>query len=873
MDNENVTNPVSGHQKRARQNSTHHGSESGDTMAKKPREYHELEAEQEFCMGEPNKLLIDSVTPLATDHTESGVKLVANNLEDSNIGNESDSDLDYDDLDDVAVSSDVADFIEDDYVGSDEDDTSIVSSTTSLSTGSLSSNTASLVGETLESVNLEGAKDIKVAPKWLTFTPTLTDSPALRRPLFSNVSPSINFMAHNEISAHQLPENVRKLLKWKLSTITPAIVKRTTSNSGYRLMRKTCTDWHATWGKHMKSGLFKEINENQKINHFPGTFNIGRKDKLWRNYHRLMLKHGKHEFGFMPRTFVLPGDNKLLKKVWERRGAKGRWILKPPALARGIGISVVNKYSKIPKNKPLVVQRYVARPYLINGTKFDLRIYLLVTSINPLRLYLYEDGLVRFASNKYSNDSKDVDDVYMHLTNYSINKKSSTYTSNEDSDSCQGHKWTLKSLWRYFEAEGIDHKVVWEKVKDLMIKTVISAESSMSNLFKNNVSSRYSCYELFGFDILLDSKLKPWLIEVNISPSLHSASSLDLDVKSNLSVEVFNMARFHIPNKIRGAEQREIGAKLGMPNLLALCHDKRLYVKDISKIERTKHDSAIEYFRSQISTSNNTNYVPPAWILDHLTPDDTRQLILAEEEFSICKKFSRIFPTPDSHRYFKFFEKTRYHNLLLSAWEQKYSSKREAGHAALEKLCLQKHHLKIPANVYLKKTATGKHQTIDISCLAAPTSETNKDKTDHEHTTTTHHEVGEPHEATKIHETASVVQEGHHDDFSSGACVDESFANLTSVGARSDHQHHGLSLPVILPQQCHNKPELMDCSVSPPECPPHRDSSTKERSFDETTIDSTDHLVVNENYKKIVASSVSNDALDNVKVIDNSVNG
>merc|ERR1740131_897936 len=75
-------------------------------------------------MGEPNKLLIDSVTPLATDHTESGVKLVANNLEDSNIGNESDSDLDYDDLDDVAVSSDVADFIEDDYVGSDEDDTS-----------------------------------------------------------------------------------------------------------------------------------------------------------------------------------------------------------------------------------------------------------------------------------------------------------------------------------------------------------------------------------------------------------------------------------------------------------------------------------------------------------------------------------------------------------------------------------------------------------------------------------------------------------------------------------------------------------------------------------------------------------------------------
>jgi tubulin polyglutamylase TTLL4 len=67
-------------------------------------------------------------------------------------------------------------------------------------------------------------------------------------------------------------------------------------------------------------------------------------------------------------------------------------------------------------------RRYVARPYLINGTKFDLRLYVLLTSVNPLRVYLYDDGLVRFASNKYTNDSSSVSDVFMHLTNYSINK-------------------------------------------------------------------------------------------------------------------------------------------------------------------------------------------------------------------------------------------------------------------------------------------------------------------------------------------------------------------------------------------------------------------------------------------------------------------
>lgn len=114
------------------------------------------------------------------------------------------------------------------------------------------------------------------------------------------------------------------------------------------------------WGKHMKSPCFKTIRSYQKINHIPGSFQIGRKDRIWRNLQAQMARHGKREFGFMPRTFVIPADLKQLHRLWPAYSHRNcKWIIKPPASARGTGIKVVNQWSQIPKRKPLIVQRYV----------------------------------------------------------------------------------------------------------------------------------------------------------------------------------------------------------------------------------------------------------------------------------------------------------------------------------------------------------------------------------------------------------------------------------------------------------------------------------------------------------------------------------
>ncbi|XP_076766764.1 tubulin monoglutamylase TTLL4 [Xylocopa sonorina] len=500
-----------------------------------------------------------------------------------------------------------------------------------------------------------------------------------RRSLFSNVAPYIVFQSFDS-KGQPLPYEVTKHLKWRLSTITPLIVRRTLVNSGFRLMKK-CQEWCGTWGKHMKSMCFRALKESQKINHFPGTFQIGRKDCLWLNLSRMMVKHEVKEFGFVPRTYVLPRDLVCFRQVWKKLGSKAKWIVKPPASARGTGIKVVHRWSQIPKKRAVVVQQYLSRPRLISGAKFDLRLYVLVTSFNPLKIYIYPDGLVRFASVKYNDDINYLSDRFMHLTNYSINKTNSTYTSNNCVDSCTGHKWALRTLWSYLEKEQVDVAQLWANMKDIVVKTMIAGESSITSLTRANTSSRYCCYELFGFDILLDENLKPWLLEVNISPSLQSSSPLDTAIKGPLIKTVFNIAGYQLPNSLSPEDAEKLAHKY---QLDVVCQDYRLHRTALSYQER--HKQSI-----YANLRNRDDYLDD--IIKDLTPDDVRHLITYEDELTQLDRFEKIFPTATSYEYLQYFDVPRYYNMLLDAWEMKYGDDRSKGIVRLQKLCQQKYHL------------------------------------------------------------------------------------------------------------------------------------------------------------------------------------
>lgn len=132
-------------------------------------------------------------------------------------------------------------------------------------------------------------------------------------------------------------------------------------------------------------------------------------------------------YDIAPATYILPEDYKRWLVDREVNNWKSMYIMKPCASSCGRGIKVIGKRTHVNKRSGYVVSKYVSKPHLIRGFKYDLRVYVVVTSFEPLRIYLFKDGLVRLATVPYTTSKSSLKQRFIHLTNYSVNKKADTY--------------------------------------------------------------------------------------------------------------------------------------------------------------------------------------------------------------------------------------------------------------------------------------------------------------------------------------------------------------------------------------------------------------------------------------------------------------
>ncbi|KAK7142922.1 hypothetical protein R3I94_012308 [Phoxinus phoxinus] len=422
-------------------------------------------------------------------------------------------------------------------------------------------------------------------------------------------------------------------LGFKIVRTESRLVRGLLVNHGFHEVHPNSNDFNLMWtGSHLKPYLMRSLQDFQKVNHFPRSFELTRKDRLYKNIQRMQQTHGFQNFHIVPQTFVLPAEYQEFSSSFSKD--KGAWIVKPVASSRGRGIYLVSNPNQIPLEENILASRYISNPLLIDEFKFDVRLYVLVTSYDPLLIYLYEEGLARFATVKYDHATANIKNQFMHLTNYSVNKKSSDYVSCDDPEvEDYGNKWSMSAMLRYLRQEGKDTTLLMGQIEDLIVKAVLSAEIHIATACKMFVPHRCNCFELYGFDVLIDSNLKPWLLEVNLSPSLACDAPLDLKIKASMISDMFSLVGFVC--------QDPLSRQLRTDRAALDSRVKNPTQKPQRQRPPSSNSGDPEAQREKHSTK-------PAESTLGLTAEEMKVLRRVQEEYDRRGGFVRIFPTPDT---------------------------------------------------------------------------------------------------------------------------------------------------------------------------------------------------------------------------------
>ncbi|XP_063680338.1 tubulin polyglutamylase TTLL13-like isoform X13 [Bolinopsis microptera] len=361
-----------------------------------------------------------------------------------------------------------------------------------------------------------------------------------------------------------------------------------------------------------------DMKRYQKINHFPGMSEICRKDLLARNMNRMQKLFPK-EYNICPRSWCLPADYSEFM-TYHRSKKNKTYIIKPDNSCQGKGI-MLTKTPKVDIKHcdNFVVQQYLSKPFLIDNLKFDLRVYVLVTSCDPLRIYVYKDGLVRFAVTPYQDPTNNnVDDVLMHLTNYAITKHSSDFIRDDE----KGHKRKITHLNKWLETNGYNREKIWADIEDVIVKTLIVSHPTLKHNYRTcfpNHNRGSACFEILGFDIMLDRKLKPWLLEVNHSPSFHTDSPLDKEIKEGFLADTIKMLNCSYLERKRCIEEDRRRVK------------ERLFAK--SGTRQQQHQESLE-------------------------TDKAYSLVLEQAEANNCGGYRCVYPCINEAKYKPFFQQS-----------------------------------------------------------------------------------------------------------------------------------------------------------------------------------------------------------------------
>jgi len=288
--------------------------------------------------------------------------------------------------------------------------------------------------------------------------------------------------------------------------------------------------------------LYLKIHGYQIYNHFLLEDELGSKDRLYYHYRKFKNVY-PNDYNYHPESFILPEDYNLIKEKFKnyKVSKDNIWLIKPEKGSLAIGIKFIYNFKDIPKKG--FISRYIHNPHLLNGTKYHLRLYVLITGYSPMKLYLFNEGQVMRASEKYDNELDKLKNKNSIFTNFFVTSRSKEYIHDINFDSEKGSEWSVSTLRKYFLKRGINFdEVIWAQIKDIVIKTQMTIQNEERRILKefNNLKNN-NLFQFYGIDVMIDDKLKVWLLEYNISPFIEMYNIINQINKKKLIADIYNL--------------------------------------------------------------------------------------------------------------------------------------------------------------------------------------------------------------------------------------------------------------------------------------------------------------------------------------------
>ena len=308
------------------------------------------------------------------------------------------------------------------------------------------------------------------------------------------------------------------------------------------------------------------LTNKQRINKIPGMDFICYKSSTFQALNH-MRKMYPRLYTFFPLTFLLPSQYSEFQREHIRECNKCRgiatWIVKPRSGCCGNGIKLIQSPFELSESRtPVIVQNYIS-PYLVEGYKFDFRFYICISTLSPFTAFLYNEGIARFCTKKYSAPTRmTLDDKYAHLTNTAVNvtnesQKNFEFTrlASDVIDEIGSKDTRAADLWtKIKKAVTLTLVGVYPSIVQSIINTDTEKKSQAraqkpygvhseihKPLSKHDIPLMRRYFHILGIDIILNELMDPIVLELNDRPSMHVTFDLEAKLKPLMIFEALSL--------------------------------------------------------------------------------------------------------------------------------------------------------------------------------------------------------------------------------------------------------------------------------------------------------------------------------------------